>query len=58
MKQEAITSDIKKIFSKFKDFDNFYLAGGTALALQLGHRISVDLVFLKKRNSLKIYLRR
>lgn len=25
--------------------DSFYLAGGTALALQLGHRISVDLDF-------------
>ncbi len=25
--------------------DTFYLAGGTALAMQLGHRISEDLVF-------------
>jgi hypothetical protein len=24
---------------------SFYLAGGTALALQLGHRVSVDLDF-------------
>ena len=29
--------------SKFKD--DFYLAGGTALALQIGHRISVDFDF-------------
>ncbi len=28
-----------------QDFDDFYLAGGTALALQLGHRISIDLDF-------------
>lgn len=27
------------------DFRKFYLAGGTALALQLGHRLSVDLDF-------------
>ena len=24
-------------------FNNFYLVGGTSLALQLGHRISVDI---------------
>lgn len=28
-----------------KLFDNFYLAGGTALALQVGHRKSIDLDF-------------
>lgn len=27
------------------NFERFYLAGGTALALQLGHRISIDLDF-------------
>lgn len=32
-------------FSKSKLSDEFYLAGGTALALQLGHRFSVDLDF-------------
>ena len=28
---------------------NFYLAGGTGLALQLGHRTSVDFDFYDKR---------
>ena len=32
-------------FTKSKIADEFYLAGGTALALQLGHRHSVDLDF-------------
>jgi predicted nucleotidyltransferase component of viral defense system len=27
------------------EFSNFYLAGGTALALQIGHRVSIDLDF-------------
>ena len=31
---------------------DFYLAGGTALALQLGHRISVDLDFFSQVNEL------
>ena len=45
MHQEAITSKGKKIFSKFSNFPDFYLAGGTGLALYLGHRISVDFDF-------------
>jgi hypothetical protein len=32
--------------------DEFYLAGGTGLALQIGHRISYDLDFFSSRNSL------
>jgi hypothetical protein len=28
-----------------KDFTRFYLAGGTAIALQIGHRRSIDLIF-------------
>lgn len=39
---EAIKSEQKKIFDRLKHFPEFYLAGGTALALQMGHRISVD----------------
>jgi len=42
MYPEAITSKAKEIFNKLKNFPEFYLAGGTALALQSGHRISVD----------------
>jgi len=31
------------------NFNNFYLAGGTALALQLGHRKSIDLDFFSQK---------
>lgn len=42
MHPEAIKSEQKKVFEKLKHFPEFYLAGGTALALQIGHRISID----------------
>jgi len=42
MHQEVIISEARKIFDKLSHFPNFYLAGGTGLALQLGHRVSVD----------------
>lgn len=42
MHQEALTREGVKLFLKLKQFGGFYLAGGTALALQIGHRISVD----------------
>jgi len=42
MHQEVITSEARRIFDRLHRFSNFYLAGGTGLALQLGHRISVD----------------
>jgi hypothetical protein len=38
-------------FSKSKIASEFYLAGGTALALQLGHRISADLDFFSPTQS-------
>ncbi len=44
----AITEDMKFVLNGFSQSDvgkQFYLAGGTALALQLGHRRSVDLDF-------------
>lgn len=46
MYYEALNQETKKIWDKC-DFlrNDFYLAGGTALALQIGHRISVDLDF-------------
>ncbi len=50
MHQEAITSKARKIFKKLKYFSEFYLAGGTALALQLGHRVSVDFDFFWGKN--------
>ncbi len=40
-----------QILPKLKNFkEDFYLAGGTALALQLGHRDSVDFDFFSEKN--------
>jgi hypothetical protein len=38
-------------FSKTQIGSEFYLAGGTALALQLGHRLSVDLDYFSQTQS-------
>lgn len=46
MQKETINNKTKSVLeklSKSKAFENFYMAGGTALALQLGHRESIDL---------------
>jgi hypothetical protein len=43
---DAISDSCLKCLSELRKFpfiQNFYLAGGTALALQIGHRISTDL---------------
>jgi predicted nucleotidyltransferase component of viral defense system len=41
--EKILTSGMKKLYPKLALFgDSFYLAGGTGLALLLGHRISVD----------------
>lgn len=43
---EALIDDGRRLFPFFAKFPlGFYLAGGTALALQIGHRISVDFDF-------------
>lgn len=42
MHLEAITSKQKKIFERLRNFSEYYLVGGTALSLQIGHRISID----------------
>ena len=39
------TLELLKSISSLEEFNNFALAGGTSLALQIGHRISVDLDF-------------
>ena len=39
------TLDLLKELSLKSEISEFYLAGGTALALQIGHRVSVDLDF-------------
>lgn len=45
MHLEALNEQGKSILSQLGQFPEFYLAGGTALALHLGHRISVDFDF-------------
>lgn len=42
---EALTSKAAALFAHFSRFKKFYLVGGTGLALQIGHRISVDFDF-------------
>ncbi|HEY4360368.1 MAG TPA: nucleotidyl transferase AbiEii/AbiGii toxin family protein [Bryobacteraceae bacterium] len=42
MHTEALTKEGLELFPTLTAFDGFYLAGGTALALQIGHRLSVD----------------
>jgi predicted nucleotidyltransferase component of viral defense system len=45
MHREAISKPTERVFGEIagRFTDGFYLAGGTALAIQLGHRLSVDL---------------
>jgi hypothetical protein len=48
---DAITEDMKFVLNGFSQSEigkHFYLGGGTALALQLGHRRSVDLDFFSQ----------
>ncbi len=42
MRHEALSERGRELFPELKKFKGFYLAGGTALALQIGHRLSVD----------------
>lgn len=44
----TVTENMRLVLSEFTQSeigDRFYLAGGTALSLQIGHRLSVDLDF-------------
>jgi predicted nucleotidyltransferase component of viral defense system len=43
------THRLLKFISSVPELSDFFLAGGTALALQIGHRISVDLDFFGNR---------
>jgi predicted nucleotidyltransferase component of viral defense system len=48
MHEETLAKPTQMLFSKLTEsawLSSFYLAGGTALALRLGHRTSVDLDF-------------
>ncbi len=42
MHEKALTKQAADFFPRFAKFKGFYLVGGTALALQIGHRLSVD----------------
>ncbi len=41
------TLELLKRIQSDDTFSNFYLAGGTSLALQIGHRLSIDLDFFQ-----------
>jgi len=58
MYKNILTKEMQKIYPLLKNLgDDFYLAGGTGLALLVGHRISVDFDFFSdepiKKNLLK-----
>lgn len=42
MHEEALTKHTATLFPSLSRLKGFYLVGGTALALQIGHRLSVD----------------
>ncbi len=53
--EKAITSSCKKTLDYLRQqsfLADFYLAGGTALALQIGHRLSTDLDWFTTRRPL------
>lgn len=45
MHEEALSKQAAGLLPRFVKFPGFYLVGGTALALQIGHRASVDFDF-------------
>lgn len=56
MHLESIECRQKKIFDKLHKFPGFYLVGGIGLALQMGHRISVDFDLFNEKDIPKILL--
>ena len=42
MHEKAFIKQAAALFPSFAKLEGFYLVGGTALALQIGHRLSVD----------------
>ena len=53
MREEVINKKTKRLLSalaKNNTVQDFYLAGGTALALQYGHRKSIDLDWFNLKN--------
>ena len=49
MHEKAFTKQAAALFPYFAKFKGFYLVGGTALALQIGHRLSVDFDFFSSQ---------
>ena len=49
MHEEVLTKEAKALLPRFRHCKDFYLVGGTALALQIGHRISVDFDFFSEK---------
>lgn len=62
MFEQVLSKDAKKslaVLGKSGLLEDAYLAGGTALALQIGHRISVDFdFFMRKEFNENIFVRR
>lgn len=48
MHTEALTEQGSRLFPLLVHFPEFYLAGGTSIALQIGHRVSVDFDFFSE----------
>ncbi|MBI4599657.1 nucleotidyl transferase AbiEii/AbiGii toxin family protein [Candidatus Uhrbacteria bacterium] len=42
MHDECLTGEAKRLFPRLANFRGYHLVGGTALALQIGHRVSYD----------------
>lgn len=54
---DILSKERKKLLPLFSEFKNtFYLAGGTGLALQIGHRDSIDLYFISQKIGLETLL--
>ena len=45
MHLEALPNMAKELLPYLENFNDYYLSGGTALALQIGHRVSIDFDF-------------
>ncbi len=49
MHETALTKEGALLFPGFSKFKDFYLVGGTGLALQIGHRLSIDFDFFSQK---------
>lgn len=61
MYQKVVNAKTKRVLealARIKKLPDFYLAGGTALALQLGHRRSIDLDWFSQKSFSPIQLKR